>query len=183
MIWSDPVHLPWSEDEKEELAAYEDTQWLLEEFAAGVHFRPEGLEPSQVLLMLWTYDVEIKDPVFPPSFDQAYPEIILRGLSRMAPGLKTYFNHMGKPSVDGGYYCKTQENRPLICPLPVDGAYLIGALSGYGVMACQAGGELLAAHVTGSQLPDYAPLFLLERYQDPSYLEFLAQLDASTGQL
>ena len=31
--------------------------------------------------------------------------------------------------IDGGYYCKTQENRPLVGPLPVAGAYMIGALS------------------------------------------------------
>jgi glycine/D-amino acid oxidase-like deaminating enzyme len=155
----------------------------LDEFPAGVHFRPEGLGQSQVLLILWTYDVEVKEPAFPPVFDQAYAEIVLRGLSRMVPGLSVYFNHMGKPSVDGGYYCKTQENRPLIGPLPVEGAYLIGALSGFGVMACQAAGELLAAHVSGSTLRDYSADFLLERYDDPSYSKFLAQIDASSGQL
>ena len=183
MIWSDPVLLPWSEEERVELAHDDETRWLLDEFPAGVHFRPEGIGHSQVLLLLWTYDVEVKEPIFPPEFDQAHPEIVLRGLSRMVPGLSTYFNRMGKPSVDGGYYCKTQENRPLIGPMPVDGAYLIGALSGFGVMACQAAGELLAAHVAGSPLPDYAPLFLLERYDDPSYQEFLAQIDSSSGQL
>ena len=183
MIWNDPVILPWSDEEKSELGAYDETKWLLDEFPPGVHFRPEGIGRSQVLLLLWTYDVEVKEPVFPPTFDQAHAEIVLRGLSRMIPGLNAYFNRMGKPSIDGGYYCKTQENRPLICPLPVDGAYLIGALSGFGVMACQSAGELLAAHTAGSQLPDYAPLFTLERYEDPVYQEFLSQLDASTGQL
>jgi glycine/D-amino acid oxidase-like deaminating enzyme len=37
------------------------------------------------------------------------------------------------------------------------------------MMACAAG-ELLAAHVTGTELPHYAPAFSLERYQDPAYL-------------
>ena len=90
---------------------------------------------------------------------------------------------MGKPWVDGGYYCKTQENRPLIGPLPVEGAYIIGALSGYGVMACSAGGELLAAHITGSDLPDFAPDFMLKRYEDPTYQKMLAGWDPTTGQL
>jgi glycine/D-amino acid oxidase-like deaminating enzyme len=183
MIWSDPVRLPWSAEEQLELASDVETSWMLDEFPGGVHFRPEGLGLSQVLLILWTYDVEVREPVFPPVFDLAYPEIVLRGLSRMAPGLSTYFNRMGRTSVDGGYYCKTQENRPLIGPLPVHGAYLIGALSGFGVMACQAAGELLAAHVTGSTLPDYAHSFLLERYDDPAYQDLLAELDASSGQL
>jgi len=183
MIWSDPVYLPWTEQERAELKAYDDSRWLLDEFPAGVHFRPEGLGPSPVLIILWTYDIKEQEPVWPPRFDDYYPEIVLRGLTRMVPGLSPYINRMGKPWVDGGYYCKTQENRPLIGPLPVEGAYIIGALSGYGVMACSASGELLAAHVTGSDLPDFAPDFMLERYEDPTYREMLASWDPTTGQL
>jgi hypothetical protein len=37
-------------------------------------------------------------------------------------------------------------------------------------MTACAAGELLAAHVTGVGLPDYAPAFTLDRYQDPAYL-------------
>jgi len=84
--------------------------------------------------------------------------------------------------MDGGYYTKTQENRPLIGRLPVQGAYVIAALSGYGIMASCAAGELLAAHVTGGKLPPYAPAFTLERYQDPAYCELLKNWGAS-GQL
>lgn len=101
----------------------------------------------------------------------------------MVPALTTYINRMGKFWIDGGYYCKTQENRPLIGPLPVEGAYLIGALSGFGVMACSAAGELLATHITGGDLPEYAADFLLERYQDPNYQKLLDGWDASSGQL
>ena len=49
----------------------------------------------------------------------------------------------------------------------------MGALSGFGVMATCAAGELLAAHVTGAALPGYAPAFLLSRYQDPAYRALL----------
>jgi glycine/D-amino acid oxidase-like deaminating enzyme len=85
--------------------------------------------------------------------------------------------------VDGGYYCKTQENRPLISPLPVDGAFLYGAISGFGIMAGMAGGELLAAHVTSDRLPDYADAFHLKRYEDPAYQQLLAAWDPTSGQL
>ena len=34
-------------------------------------------------------------------------------------------------------------------------------------------GELLAAHLTGSPLPSYAPAFALERYQAPEYRKLL----------
>ena len=83
---------------------------------------------------------------------------------------------MGKgarPLIDGGYYIKTRENRPLIGPLPVEGAYISGAFSGFGVIASCAGGELLARHIGERPLPDYAPAFLLSRYQDPEYCTLL----------
>jgi glycine/D-amino acid oxidase-like deaminating enzyme len=109
--------------------------------------------------------------------------VILRGLIHMIPGLSAYIGRMRKPRVDGGYYCKTRENRPLIGPLPVEGAFLFGAVSGFGIMAGMAGGELLAAHVAGTALPDYAKYFLLSRYQDPEYQHLLVELEAASGQL
>ena len=101
----------------------------------------------------------------------------------MIPDMSVYLSRMSRPVVDGGYYCKTQENRPLIGSLPVRGAFVIGALSGFGIMAAMAAGELLAKHVTGGQLPDYAPAFLLSRYEDPGYQELLENWDATSGQL
>jgi len=183
MIWNDPVQLLWTEEERQELAADKETHWLLQTFPAGVHFRPEGGDHSPVLLALWTYDVEVMEPSWPPHFDPFYPEVILRGLARMAPGLARYVGRLRNLYVDGGYYCKTRENRPLISPLPVDGAYVIGALSGYGIMASQAAAELLASHVSGETLPDYAPAFHLSRYDDPRYLALLDGWDSGAGQL
>ena len=83
---------------------------------------------------------------------------------------------------DGGYYTKTRENRLLAGPLPVEGAYVCGALLGYGLMSSAAAGELLAAHVTKSALPSYAPAFSLARYDDPEYQRLLEDW-GSTGQL
>lgn len=183
MIWNDPLRLPWSEAERRELAADPEASWLLAEFPAGVHFRPEGAGNSPVLLILWTYDVAAQEAVWPPRFEPHYAEVVLRGLARMIPGLAAYFDNMGRPVVDGGYYCKTRENRPLIGPLPVAGAYVLGALSGFGQMASQAAGELLAAHITGGELPIYAPAFLLNRYDDPEYQALLDEQDAHSGQL
>ena len=42
--------------------------------------------------------------------------------------------------------------------------------------------ELLAAHLTGSKLPHYAPAFAVDRYEDPEYQELLETWGAS-GQL
>ena len=46
---------------------------------------------------------------------------------------------------------------------------MCGALGGYGLMASNVAGELVAAHVTGRPLPPYAPAFMLARYDDPAY--------------
>jgi glycine/D-amino acid oxidase-like deaminating enzyme len=182
IIWADSQHLPWSADERTVLAESNETSWLLDEFPVDVHARPEGGADSSVLLILWNYDMEPVEPVFPITYDPFYPEIVLRGLATAIPGLKAYFDRMPKPAVDGGYYTKTQENRPLIGRLPVEGAYIIGALSGYGLMAAPASGELLAAHLTGDELPRYAPAFTLERYDDPEYQKLLENWGAS-GQI
>jgi sarcosine oxidase subunit beta len=182
IIWTDPQHLPWSEEEQLALAESEETRWLLDKLSAGVHARPEGGPGSSTLLVLWAYDSHPIEPLFPIPFDPYFPEIALRGMSTAIPGLKAYFDRMPRPTVDGGYYTKTHENRPLVGPLPVEGAYVIGALSGFGLMAALASGELLAAHLTGSRLPHYAQAFSLDRYEDPTYRKLLENWGDS-GQL
>ncbi len=182
LIWTDPVRLPWSDEERAELAKSEADQKLLNEFPAGVHSRSEGGAASQSVLILWTYEMDPVAPTFPLTYDPNYPEIVLRGMAEMIPGLSAYFGKMPKFVVDGGYYVKTRENRPLIGRLPVEGAYLIGALSGFGLMAACAAGELLADHILGNPLPHYAPAFSLDRYEDPEYQKLLESWGAS-GQL
>ena len=164
------------------LAQSEETKSLLKELPSGVHTRPEGGPDSDILLGLWAYHTPPTEPVFPFSSDPVYPEMVLRGLSVMIPALKAYVERIPKATVDGGYYTKTPENRPLIGKLPVEGAYVIGALSGFGVMAACGAGELVAAHVTGSKLPQYASAFALERYEDPGYKKLLENWGES-GQL
>lgn len=182
LIWSDDQYLPWRAEEREFFAQDAGSNFLLERFPAGVHARPEGPADSPIVLILWTYDLDPVAPTFPLSFDEAYPDIALRGLARMLPALEAYFDAPPKPYLDGGYYTKTQENRPLIGPLPVPGAWIYGALSGYGLMAAPACGELLSKHICGDTLPEYAPWFLLERYEDPEYQRLLANW-GSSGQL
>ena len=182
LIWADPVELPWSDDERAVLAADEETRPLVEPFPAGIHGRPEGTPGDHWLMMLWTYDTETADPVFPLPCDERLPEIALRGWSRMLPSLERYFARLPRMTVDGGYYAKTPENRPLIGPLPIAGAWVNAAYSGFGIMGACAGGELLAAHVSGASLPAYAAAFHPARFDDPGYLDAFAS-DGADGQL
>jgi len=180
LIWNDAQNLFWDEDERQALAEEEETRWMTEMLPSGVHTRPEG--GGNDILMLWEYQTKITDPVWPPVMDEQYPELALRGLASMLPRMKEYFGRMPRPQLDGGYYTKTRENRPLIGSMGVEGAYVIGAVSGYGIMSACAVGELLAAHVTGTTLPAYAKAFELARYDD---LEYQRQLEnwGDNGQL
>lgn len=173
LIWTDPQSLPWEAEEREVLAEDDETRWLTELFPSGVHTRPEGAGESQTILMLWEYQTKVMEPVWPPRMDEQYPEVALRGLSVMLPRMKEYFSRMPRPQLDGGYYTKTQENRPLVGPMGAEGAYLIGAVSGYGIMSACGVGDLLARHVTGDELPSYAPAFELSRYEKPEYMKKL----------
>ena len=173
LIWTDPQTLPWEEEERLALAEDDETRWLTQSFPAGVHTRPEGGEENQTILMLWEYQTRVMDPVWPPALDEQYPEVALRGLATMLPRMQEYFARMPRPQLDGGYYTKTRENRPLVGPAGLDGAYVLGAVSGYGIMSACGVGELLAAHVTGAALPSYAPAFSLARYEDPDYQKSL----------
>lgn len=106
-----------------------------------------------------------------------YPEVLVRALSQVVPDLAAYFHDDAyqalmrrrgldpgaagggppgiKAVVDGGHYTKTAENVPLLGPSPgpcgrglIEGSYLAGAVSGYGIMAAQAAGELVAAYMS-----------------------------------
>ncbi len=173
LIWSDPQVLSWDPEEREMLAEDPATSWLLKELPAGVHTRPEGGAGSQIVLLLWEYNSHTVQPEFPFPMDPLYPEIALRGMMRMIPELAAYLNRLPKPTLDGGYYTKTRENRPIAGPMPVDGAFVIGALSGFGIMSAPALGELLAAHISGESLPSFAEAFTLDRYKNHEYQQKL----------
>ena len=181
-VWTDPVRLPWTDDERAELASSAEHRYLLDEFPSGVHGRPEGGGDSPIVLLVWTYDAQPTEPRFPIEFDPAYGEIAMRGMSRMVPAMAGYLSRLPRMVVDGGYYTRTRENRLLAGPLPLDGAFIIGGLSGYGLMSSNGAADLLADHVTGRPLPRYAPAFRLERYDDPAYRTLLETWGAD-GQL
>jgi glycine/D-amino acid oxidase-like deaminating enzyme len=184
MIWSDPQRLAWSEEERRDLPGDPSLAWLLDELPGGAHLRPEGGAGSRAVLMLWAYRTPpVARPTFPPAFDELYAQVALRGLATMLPGLAPYLERARRPYVDGGYYTRTAENRPLVGPLGPRGSFVVGALSGFGVMASQGAADLAACHLTGDTLPPYADAFRLERYDDPAYRRLLEGAGGGRGQL
>lgn len=183
VICEDPIQFDWEEDERAELLADPSTRWLAEALPGGVHMRPEGYsDGSQTVLVLWAYHTEHVPERFPVPLDADFPEVALRGMSRLVPGLRPYLTRLPKVYQDGGYYTKTAENRPIIGPTPVAGSWVLAGISGYGIMASCAAAELLGAHIAGTPLPAYAPAFALARYDDPAYQARLVQW-GETGQL
>jgi glycine/D-amino acid oxidase-like deaminating enzyme len=175
--------LPWSDEQRERLARAPETHALVEPFPGGVHVRPVERETGTEVYYIWTYDAEPRAFAWPPVFDPWYGEICVRGASRLVPGLGVYAGHASDGIVDGGYYCKTSDNRPLIGPLPIEGAFVLGALSGYGLMSSQGAAELLVAHLEGAALPAWASALLPSRYDDPAYEAWVREWAGKGGQL
>jgi glycine/D-amino acid oxidase-like deaminating enzyme len=179
-IWSDTQVIDWSDEEREGLAEMGRDD-LLGEMPVFCHFRPEGGGESPYVLALWEYHNEVMEPTWPLPDDPLYPEVVMRGLTTMVPGLDVYQDRLPESFVDGGYYTKTVENRPLIGPTPVPGISIVAGLSGFGVMISSGAADLLARHLTGAELPSYSSAFLLSRYEDPGYVHALD--GEATGQL
>jgi len=179
-IWSDTQRIAWSNEERsglEELGRDD----LLGEMPIYCHFRPEGGAESPYFVALWEYHDQVIEPRWPLPEDDLYPEVVMRGLTTMVPGLAAYADRLPESFVDGGYYTKTVENRPLIGPSGIDGIHLLTGMSGFGVMVSQGAADLLASHLTGRSLPPYADAFLLSRYDDPDYAA--SANAAASGQL
>ncbi len=177
VILDDVQILEWGEEERADLASDDSTRWMTEPMPAGVHLRPDGGTGSKTVLMLWDYHSSHRysDVIFPLPEDAHYPELVIRGMTRLAPGLIRYTERLPRCVVDGGYYTKTEENRPLIGPLALDGAYVSAAFSGFGLMAAPGAGELISAYITGNSVPSYAAAFRPDRYERPDYLAMMAR--------
>ncbi len=181
LIWNDHQTLDWSEEERVGLLEF-GRKDLAAELPRYCHARPEGGPDSNWVVALWEYHKTVITPTWPLPRDELYPEIVIRGLARMLPAMDEYRDRIPFNRIDGGYYTKTPDNRPVVGPASTPGVYVVGALSGFGVMAACAAGELLAGHVLGSALPDYASAFTLDRFDDANYLESITETGGQ-GQL
>jgi glycine/D-amino acid oxidase-like deaminating enzyme len=167
--------LNWTEEEREILAADPATAPLTRPMPGAIHCRPEGGDGGSWLKLGWAYNRTPSDPhaeVAP--VDPHFPDVVLRGASRLNPGLAAYVGRLPRGARHyGGYYPMTPENWPLIGPMATPGAFMAGALSGFGTMAAAGTGALCAAWMQGTARPAYAELFTLRRYDDPALMQEL----------
>lgn len=183
-IFTDSQMVDWSAEERQQLTEDEAFAWLLQRLPGGLHIKPEGRGDSKWLKLGWAINDEGTTPQWSPEGTEEFPDLVLRGASKLVPALSHYIGKIPTPLIHyGGYYTKTAENMPLIGPVSeIEGVYLLGALSGFGTMSACAAGELCATWLTNGRLPTYAWAFAPDRYQDAAYRTFLDTL-ANDGEL
>jgi len=179
-VFADPQRLKWTDEEREFIAADPDYLWLLDEFPAGLHIKPESRDQIK---LGWAYNRLPEKPRWETEDDFDFPNVVMRGASRFIPALQSYLEEMPIPVVQiAGYYSRTPENWPLIGPLQLEGAYAVAALSGFGTMTACAAGELCSAWITNDPRPGYARYFHPDRYSDPDITSEISRIE-SDGQL
>ena len=178
----DDCVLDWDEEDKEILADDPHTRWLTELIKGGIHCRPEGGENGRWIKLGWAFNTQVSTPCWTPELNPLFPDLVLRAASRLNPALKNYLGQLPRNCAHyGGYYTMTEENWPIIGPMGVKGAYVVGALSGFGTMAACGAGALITAWINEGKLPEYAGQLSLERYKDKDLMLTLKNL--STGVL
>lgn len=178
----DAKTLGWSAEEAEMLREEADLAWLTEEIHGGTHCRPEGGANGKWVKLGWAYNHSASEPqedmANEPRVDPQFPEIVIRGAAAFLPAMQQYVeNPPTRFTHYGGYYTMTEENWPLIGPLDGNGAFVVGALSGFGSMSACAAGRLCAAYIAGADLPSYAPDLSLDRLNNETLLNELMNAD------
>ena len=178
----DPQILDWSSDERDLLSEDEETSWLLDCMPNATHCRPDGGITGNWVKLGWAYNQTPDSNCQIQKTDTSFPEVVLRGASRLQPSLKAYYGKLPSRRIHyGGWYNMTNENWPLIGPMQMEGAFMNCAMSGFGTMASCAAGELCAKWIATASLPSYADGFSLKRYDNPELMQRLQS--ASKGVL
>jgi glycine/D-amino acid oxidase-like deaminating enzyme len=167
----DGQSIEWTAEERESLAADPNLARFLDPMPGNIHCRPDGGERGTWIKLGWAYNSTPSAPVLEPALDPNFPEIVVRGASRLHPRLKPYITAMPRERVHyGGYYPMTAENWPLIGPAKTPGVFLITALSGYGTMAACAAGDMCALWVAGAAPSTLAKQMSFARYEDQNLM-------------
>ncbi|WOH63722.1 FAD-dependent oxidoreductase [Bradyrhizobium sp. BWA-3-5] len=179
----DGQSIDWTDQEREMLLEDPKTAWLARPMPGGIHCRPEGGDQGKWIKLGWAYNRASSPTLDNPPIDPNFPDIVLRAASRLHGRLKQYYGRLPRRITHyGGYYTMTKENWPLIGPMRTKGAFIAGALSGFGTMAACATGSLCAGWISQAELPSFAPKLSLSRYDDKMLMGELLG-DPNTGVL
>lgn len=171
--------LNWTAEEHAILADDPATEPLTRFIGGGIHCRPDGAETGKWIKLGWAFNERASDPHDPEPVAAHFPDIVLRAASRLQPALGAYIGRLPRGARHyGGYYTMTEENWPLIGPMATPGAFVAGALSGFGTMAACATGSICADWVMEREQVSYARMLSLDRYRDPAFMAELCSLQS-----
>jgi len=174
----DPQRIDWTDEEAELLAESESHQWLLRQMPGSIHCRPDGGDGGNRVKLGWAFNESGSNVSREPRLQDEFPEIVLRGAARLNPALRTYYDKLpGNLYHYGGYYTLTEENWPLIGAMKTPGAYVVGAMSGFGTMAACAAGDLAARWVLDKTMPEFAAALSPLRYTNVALMEEIGALN------
>jgi glycine/D-amino acid oxidase-like deaminating enzyme len=132
---------------------------------AGLHIKADDGSNGPLVKIGWAYNQSAERPEWEPAGSPEFARRVLVGAARVIPGLQAYALAGAKPVAhDAGYYVKAPDELPIIGRLGVEGAYVVGALAGFGGMVGCAAGEIAAAWITGCEQPEWALDFVPDRF-------------------
>ena len=170
----DAQYIDWSDEDRSLLLEEPSHKWLTDKMPGSIHCRPDGGDKGSWIKLGWAYNDKQQEASRTLSLDEHFPDIVLRGAARLNPSLRNYYGQLPRAMYHyGGWYTMTNENWPLIGSLGPPGTFINSAMSGFGTMAACAAGDLCAATIAEAELPEYAPYFSLDRYDDKALMESL----------
>ena len=175
----DAQYIDWTDEERELLR--DDAQYAryAREMPGSIHCRPDGGDNGKWVKLGWAFNSDTSTPQRDSILNAEYPDIVLRGAARLNPALKNYYGKLPRNTRHyGGYYTLTDENWPLVGEMDVEGAYIVGAMSGFGTMAACASGELIAQWVYDLEKPEYAEALSPGRYQNEDLMSKVRALSS-----
>lgn len=177
--------IDWTDEDREMLLEDPAYSWLTQSMPGSIHCRPDGGDGGKWVKLGWAYNSMPEEATIQSPLDDNFPDIVLRGASRLNPALKTYYERLPRNMHHyGGWYTVTEENWPLIGPMGPKGAFMNCAMSGFGTMAACAAGSLCADWIVGDDdstttppTAEYAQSFSLARYEDKELMTALRASD------
>ncbi len=151
---------------------------------SGVHIKPDDSVAGDAIKLGWAVDQLSTPPLVDPACPPGYPLEVLARAATIIPGLGDYLDReLQVIEHDGGFYARTPDGLPLIGPLEVDGAFVLGGLAGFGAMLACGAGELAASWVLGDAPTADAAAFHPGRFRDGSALDTRPSGQAPRGEL
>ncbi len=170
----DGQSLAWTDDEARGTGGRAEDGAIAGAECRASSCRPEGGDRGSWVKIGWAYNPSPGNPAGEAPLIPHFPDIVLRAASRLNLALGAYLGRLPRGARHyGGYYTMTPENWPLIGPTETPGAYIAGALSGFGTMAACATGATCAAWVADAERPGYAPALSPARYRDSALMAAL----------